>query len=173
MSSSTAGGTMKFRLIAVLALAASLLSGCGYNQTQINDEAVTASWSEVLNQYKRRADLVPNLVSVVQGYAAHEKEVLTRVTEARANVAGLKATPELVNDPEAFARFQKAQSDLGGALSRLLVVSENYPQLKADGAFRDLQAQIEGRRTNYRGTGAVTLSRSRPTTSVCGPFPTT
>lgn len=90
---------MKFRLIAVLALAASLLSGCGYNQTQINDEAVTASWSEVLNQYKRRADLVPNLVSVVQGYAAHEKEVLTRVTEARANVAGLKATPQLVNDP--------------------------------------------------------------------------
>ena len=120
---------MKIRLLAtiILALAVSLLSGCGYNQIQINDEAVNASWSEVLNQYKRRADLIPNLVSVVQGYAAHEKEVLTKVTEARANVAGLKATPELVNDPEAFAKFQKAQSDLGGALSRLLVVSENYP----------------------------------------------
>ena len=151
---------MRFRLFSILALVATLLSGCGYNQTQINDEAVAASWSEVLNQYKRRADLVPNLVSVVQGYAAHEKDVLTRVTEARANVAGLKATPELVNDPEAFARFQKAQSDLGGALSRLLVVSENYPQLKADGAFRDLQAQIEG--TENR----ITVARGRYIESV-------
>ena len=146
---------MKIRLLAVLALAVSLLSGCGYNQIQINDEAVNASWSEVLNQYKRRADLIPNLVSVVQGYAAHEKEVLTKVTEARANVAGLKATPELVNDPEAFAKFQKAQSDLGGALSRLLVVSENYPQLKADANFRDLQAQVEG--TENR----ITVARNR------------
>ncbi|HTH40401.1 MAG TPA: LemA family protein, partial [Rhodocyclaceae bacterium] len=102
-----------------------------------------------------RADLIPNLVSVVQGYAAHEKEVLTKVTEARANVAGLKATPELVNDPEAFAKFQKAQSDLGGALSRLLVVSENYPQLKADANFRDLQAQVEG--TENR----ITVARNR------------
>jgi LemA protein len=107
---------MRMRLLAVLALAATLLSGCGYNQIQINDESVGAAWSEVLNQYKRRADLIPNLVSVVQGYASHEKEVLTRVTEARANVAGLKATPELINDPAAFARFQKAQSELGGAL---------------------------------------------------------
>jgi len=126
---------MRMRLLAVLALAASLLSGCGYNQIQINDEAVTAAWSEVLNQYKRRADLIPNLVSVVQGYAGHEKDVLTRVTEARANVAGLKATPELINDPAAFAKFQRAQSELGGALARLLVVAENYPQLKADGLF--------------------------------------
>ncbi len=135
---------MRLRLLAVLAFAATLLSGCGYNQIQINDEAVNASWSEVLNQYKRRADLIPNLVSVVQGYASHEKEVLTRVTEARANVAGMKATPELINDPAAFAKFQKAQGDLGGALSRLLVVAENYPQLKADANFRDLQAQVEG-----------------------------
>ncbi|HEY3432906.1 MAG TPA: LemA family protein [Rhodocyclaceae bacterium] len=146
---------MKFRLLAVLALAATLLSGCGYNQIQINDEAVNASWSEVLNQYKRRADLIPNLVSVVQGYASHEKEVLTKVTEARASVAGIKATPELVNDPEAFAKFQKAQSELGGALSRLLVVSENYPQLKADANFRDLQAQVEG--TENR----ITVARNR------------
>ncbi len=117
---------MRFKLLALLLVAASLLSGCGYNQIQINDEAVNASWSEVLNQYKRRADLIPNLVSVVQGYAGHEKEVLTRVTEARANVAGIKATPELVNDPQAFARFQKAQCELSGA------------------NFRDLQAQVEG-----------------------------
>ena len=143
------------RLLAMLALAASLLSGCGYNQIQINDEAVNAAWSEVLNQYKRRADLIPNLVSVVQGYASHEKDVLTRVTEARANVAGLKATPELVNDPAAFAKFQKAQGDLGGALSRLLVVAENYPQLKADANFRDLQAQVEG--TENR----ITVARNR------------
>ena len=146
---------MRMRLLAVLALAVTLLSGCGYNQIQINDEAVNAAWSEVLNQYKRRADLIPNLVAVVQGYASHEKEVLTRVTEARANVAGLKATPELVNDPAAFAKFQKAQGDLGGALSRLLVVAENYPNLKADANFRDLQAQVEG--TENR----ITVARNR------------
>jgi len=151
---------MRMRLLAVLALAATLLSGCGYNQIQINDEAVNASWSEVLNQYKRRADLIPNLVSVVQGYASHEKEVLTRVTEARANVAGMKATPELINDPAAFAKFQKAQGDLGGALSRLLVVAENYPQLKADANFRDLQAQVEG--TENR----ITVARNRYIKSV-------
>jgi LemA protein len=132
------------RLFALVIVAVSLLSGCGYNQIQINDEGVTAAWSEVINQYKRRADLIPNLVSVVQGYAAHEKEVLTRVTEARASVAGMKATPELVNDEAAFAKFQKAQGELSGALSRLLVVAENYPQLKADANFRDLQAQLEG-----------------------------
>ena len=135
---------MRFKLIALLALAASLLSGCGYNQIQINDEGVNAAWSEVLNQYKRRADLIPNLVQTVQGYAAHEKEVLTRVTEARANVAGIKATPELVNDPTALAKFQKAQGDLSGALSRLLVVAENYPQLKADASFQALQVRISG-----------------------------
>jgi len=151
---------MKIRLLAVLAFAAALLSGCGYNQIQINDEAVTASWSEVLNQYKRRADLIPNLVSVVQGYASHEKEVLTKVTEARASVAGIQATPELVNDPAAFAKFQQAQSNLGGALSRLLVVAENYPQLKADASFRDLQAQVEG--TENR----ITVARNRYIKSV-------
>jgi len=151
---------MRMRLFAVLVLAASLLSGCGYNQIQINDEAVNAAWSEVLNQYKRRADLIPNLVSVVQGYASHEKDVLTRVTEARANVAGLKATPELINDPAAFAKFQKAQGELGGALSRLLVVAENYPQLKADANFRDLQAQVEG--TENR----ITVARNRYIKSV-------
>ena len=151
---------MRMRLLAVLAFAATLLSGCGYNQIQINDESVTAAWSEVLNQYKRRADLIPNLVSVVQGYASHEKDVLTRVTEARASVAGIKATPELINDPEAFAKFQKAQSELGGALSRLLVVAENYPNLKADANFRDLQAQVEG--TENR----ITVARNRYIKSV-------
>jgi LemA protein len=152
--------SMRMRLLAVLAFAATLLSGCGYNQIQINDEAVNASWSEVLNQYKRRADLIPNLVSVVQGYASHEKDVLTRVTEARANVAGMKATPELINDPAAFAKFQKAQGELGGALSRLLVVAENYPNLKADANFRDLQAQVEG--TENR----ITVARNRYIKSV-------
>lgn len=149
---------MRIPRIALLTLVVGLiglLSGCGYNQIQINDEQVNAAWSEVLNQYKRRADLIPNLVSVVQGYAGHEKEVLTRVTEARASVAGIKATPELVNDPEAFAKFQKAQGELRGALSRLLVVSENYPQLKADANFRDLQAQLEG--TENR----ITVARNR------------
>jgi LemA protein len=143
------------RLLAILAFAAALLSGCGYNQIQINDEGVNAAWSEVLNQYKRRADLIPNLVSVVQGYAAHEKEVLTKVTEARANVAGIKATPELVNDEAAFAKFQKAQGELSSALARLLVVAENYPNLKADASFRDLQAQLEG--TENR----ITVARNR------------
>ncbi len=132
-----------------------ILSGCGYNQIQVNDEQVTAAWSEVLNQYQRRADLVPNLVATVQGYAAHEKEVLTRVTEARASVAGIKATPELINDPATFAKFQQAQGELSGALSRLLVVAENYPNLKADASFRDLQAQLEG--TENR----ITVARNR------------
>ncbi|NWG32493.1 MAG: LemA family protein [Rhodocyclaceae bacterium] len=135
---------MKLRLAALLVFVASLLSGCGYNQIQRNDEAVSAAWSEVLNQYKRRADLIPNLVAIVQGYAAHEKEVLTKVTAARASVAGIKATPELIDDPAAFAKFQQAQAELGSALARLLVVAENYPQLKADANFRDLQAQVEG-----------------------------
>lgn len=146
---------MGIRLLSLLALMAALLSGCGYNQIQINDEGVNAAWSEVLNQYKRRADLIPNLVSVVQGYAAHEKEVLTKVTEARANVAGIKATPALINDPAAFARFQQAQGELSGALARLLVVAENYPNLKADASFRDLQAQLEG--TENR----ITVARNR------------
>jgi LemA protein len=120
------------------------LSGCGYNTLQSGDEQVKAAWSEVLNQYQRRADLVPNLVATVQGFANQEKEVLTRVTEARARVGSIQATPELVDNPEAFARFQQAQGELTGALSRLLVVAENYPQLKSDANFRDLQAQLEG-----------------------------
>lgn len=146
---------MRLKLFALLALLTSLLSGCGYNQIQTTDEQVNAAWSEVLNQYKRRADLIPNLVQIVQGYAAHEKEVLTRITEARAQVAGIKATPELINDPRAFAQFQAAQAQLSGALSRLLVVVENYPNLKADATFRDLQAQVEG--TENR----ITVARNR------------
>jgi LemA protein len=120
------------------------LSGCGYNAMQAQDEQIKASWAEVLNQYQRRADLVPNLVNVVKGYASHEKDVLTQVTEARARVGAIQATPELLNDEAAFAKFQQAQAGMTSALSRLLAVSENYPQLKADGAFRDLQAQLEG-----------------------------
>ena len=132
-------------LIRVLPLLLVLaLTGCGYNTLQRNDEQINAAWSEVLNQYQRRADLVPNLVNVVKGYAAHEREVLTQVTEARARVGQIQATPELVNDAQAFARFQAAQREMSSALSRLLLVAENYPQLKADANFRDLQAQLEG-----------------------------
>lgn len=120
------------------------LSGCGYNRLQAQDEAIKAAWAEVLNQYQRRADLVPNLVNVVKGYAAHEKDVLTQVTAARARVGQIQATPELINDPRAFQQFQAAQGELSSALTRLLAVAENYPQLKADGLFRDLQAQLEG-----------------------------
>jgi len=126
-------------LLAVLAL-----PGCGYNQLQQQDEAIKATWSEVLNQYQRRADLVPNLVNTVKGYAAHEQQVLQEVTAARANATSIRATPELINDPEAFQRFVQAQNQLQGALSRLLAVAENYPNLKADALFRDLQAQLEG-----------------------------
>ncbi len=131
------------------------LSGCGYNNFQSLDEESKASWSEVLNQYQRRADLVPNLVNVVKGYAEHEKDVLTQVTEARSKVGSMQVTPELLNDPEAFARFQAAQGQLTSALSRLMVVSENYPNLKADQGFRDLQAQLEG--TENR----ITVARNR------------
>jgi LemA protein len=130
---------------AALALALVMaLSGCGYNTLQTTDEQTKSAWSEVLNQYQRRADLVPNLVATVQGFANQEKEVLTRVTEARARVGSIQATPELIENPEAFSRFQQAQGELSGALSRLLVVAENYPQLKSDANFRDLQAQLEG-----------------------------
>jgi Uncharacterized conserved protein len=121
-----------------------LLSGCGYNTIQSADEQTKASWSEVLNQYQRRADLVPNLVETVKAFAKQEMDVLTRVTEARSRVGSIQATPELVNDPQAFQRFQQAQGELTSALSRLLVVAENYPQLKSDANFRDLQAQLEG-----------------------------
>ncbi|MGC5887974.1 LemA family protein [Ralstonia pseudosolanacearum] len=130
--------------VVVAVLVAIGLSGCGYNTIQAQDEQVKAGWSEVLNQYQRRADLVPNLVNTVKGYASHEKEVLTEVTEARARVGAIQASPGLLNDPQAFARFQAAQQQLSGSLSRLLAVSENYPQLKADAGFRDLQAQLEG-----------------------------
>ena len=120
------------------------LSGCGYNTFQSLDEEVKSNWSEVLNQYQRRADLVPNLVNTVKGYASHEKEVLTAVTEARAKVSSIQATPELLNDEAAFARFQQAQSQMTSALSRLLVVAESYPQLKADTSFLNLQAELSG-----------------------------
>jgi LemA protein len=133
------------RLATLLAVLATLaLGGCGYNDLQRQDEGVKASWSEVLNQYQRRADLVPNLVNTVKGYAAHEQQVLTEVTNARANVGAMRATPELVNDPVAFQKFVEAQNQLSGALSRLLLVAENYPNLKADALFRDLQSQLEG-----------------------------
>ena len=121
-----------------------LLQGCGYNELQRGDEQVKAAWSEVINQYQRRADLVPNLVATVKGFAEQEKEILTRVTEARSRVGQMQATPELVDNPEAFAKFQAAQRELGGALQRLIVIAENYPQLKSDAVFRDLQAQLEG-----------------------------
>lgn len=123
---------------------AALFSGCGYNDFQSRDEEVKKAWAEVLNQYKRRADLIPNLVSTVQGFAEQEKDVLLGVTNARSKVGSIQATPELINNPQAFAQFQKAQGELSGALSRLLVVAENYPQLKSDANFRDLQAQLEG-----------------------------
>jgi LemA protein len=132
-----------------------ILSSCGYNTLQSGDENIKASWAEVLNQYQRRADLVPNLVNVVKGYAAHEKDVLTEVTEARARVGAIQATPELVNDEEAFKKFIAAQGQMTSAISRLLLVAENYPQLKADGLFRDLQAQLEG--TENR----ITVARNR------------
>ena len=120
------------------------LSGCGYNSLQSEDEAVKAAWSEVVNQYQRRADLVPNLVKTVQGYANQEKTVLTEVTQARASVGKIQVTPDMVNDPAAMQKYNEAQGQLTNALSRLLVVSENYPNLKSDALFRDLTAQLEG-----------------------------
>ena len=135
---------MRSALIIVVIVFASMIGGCGYNTLQATDEQIKASWAEVLNQYKRRADLIPNLINTVKGFAAQEKEVLLGVTNARARVGGIQATPELVNDPEAFAKFQNAQGQLSGALSRLLAVAENYPELKSNANFRDLQAQLEG-----------------------------
>ena len=130
-------------------------TSCGYNTFQRSDETIKSSWAEVLNQYKRRADLIPNLVSTVQGFAKQEKEVLLGVTEARAKVGSIQATPELINDPQAFKAFQNAQGELSSALSRLMVISENYPQLKSDANFRDLQSQLEG--TENR----ITVARGR------------
>jgi LemA protein len=136
------------------------LSGCGYNAFQSLDEESKASWSEVLNQYQRRADLVPNLVATVKGYAEHEEKVLTEVADARSKVGSMQVTPEVLNDPEAFAKFQAAQGQLTSALSRLMAVAENYPNLKADQGFRDLQAQLEG--TENR----VTVARNRYIASI-------
>ncbi len=136
------------------------LSGCGYNDFQRLDEQTKASWSEVLNQYQRRADLVPNIVATVKGEANFEQETLTKVVEARAKATSIQATPELVNNPEAFNKFQQAQGELSGALSRLLVVSENYPNLKANQGFQDLRVQLEG--TENR----ITVARNRYIKSV-------
>ena len=139
-----------FALFAVL-----MLSGCGYNTLQSLDQQVKANWAEVVNQYQRRADLIPNLVNTVKGYAQQERDVLISVTEARAKVGTIQATPELVDNPEAFQRFQQAQGQLTSALSRLLAVAENYPQLKSDALFRDLMSQLEG--TENR----ITVARNR------------
>jgi LemA protein len=134
----------RFLTAATLLLLTLALSGCGYNTLQRADEQAKAAWSEVLNQYQRRADLVPNLVNTVKGFAAQEQKVLIDVTNARAKVGSIQATPELVNDPAAFQKFTAAQGELTSALSRLMVIAEAYPQLKSDANFRDLQAQLEG-----------------------------
>jgi LemA protein len=146
---------MRIGLLFLTFLSTLALSGCGYNTLQSTDEQIKASWAEVLNQYQRRADLVPNLVNTVKGFAAQEQAVLLGVTNARAKVGSVQVTPELINDEQAFAKFQAAQSELTSALSRLLVISENYPQLKSDANFRDLQAQLEG--TENR----ITVARNR------------
>jgi len=144
------------RLLTLLVMSSVLfLSGCGYNSLQQQDEGIKASWSEVLNQYQRRADLVPNLVNTVKGYAQQEKDVLLGVTEARAKVGSINVTPDMVNDETKLKQFSQAQGELGSALSRLMVVTENYPQLKSDTLFRDLQAQLEG--TENR----ITVARNR------------
>ena len=144
-------------LVASLALS---LGGCGYNTFQTTDEQVKASWSEVVNQYQRRADLIPNLVATVKGEAKFEQDTLTKVIEARSKATSIQATPELINDPAAFQKFQQAQGELTGALSRLMVLTENYPNLRANQAFRDLQAQLEG--TENR----ITVARNRYIKSV-------
>jgi LemA protein len=141
------------RLLAVLLVL--LVSGCGYNTLQTQDEQVEAAWSEVVNQYQRRADLIPNLVATVKGFAAQEQQVLLGVTNARAKVGSVQVTPETVNNPQALQQFAQAQGELTGALSRLLVVAENYPQLKSDKNFLELQAQLEG--TENR----ITVARNR------------
>ena len=149
------GGRWRRMTVTVAVLATALVSGCGYNDFQRLDEQVKAAWSEVLNQYQRRADLIPNIVNTVRGEANFEQETLTRVIEARAKAAGIQATPELVNDPAAFAKFQAAQGELTSALSRLMVVVEQYPNLKANQGFQDLRVQLEG--TENR----ITVARNR------------
>ena len=136
-------------------LLATLLSGCGYNTMNAGDETVKAAWSEVVNQYKRRADLIPNLVKTVEGFAKQERDVLVGVTEARAKASSVNVNPDVLNDPQAFQQFQQAQGELSGALSRLLVTVERYPELKSDANFRELQAQLEG--TENR----ITVARNR------------
>ena len=143
------------RTASVLVLIALGLTGCGYNEFQRLDEQVNASWSEVTNQYQRRADLIPNIVATVKGEANFEQETLTQVIEARSKATSIQATPELINDPAAFSKFQQAQGELSSALSRLMVVSEQYPNLKANEGFRDLRVQLEG--TENR----VTVARNR------------
>ena len=146
---------MRAMTLAFVALAGLTLSGCGYNTLQTQDEGVKAAWSEVVNQYQRRADLIPNLVATVKGFAAQEERVLVGVTEARARATSIQVTPEVLNDPEALKKFQAAQGELSSALKSLLAISENYPQLKSDQNFRDLQAQLEG--TENR----ITVARNR------------
>ena len=149
------------KLLTILTVTSALsLSGCGYNTFQTTDEQIKASWSEVVNQYQRRADLIPNLVNTVKGEAKFEQDTLTKVIEARSKATSIQATPELVNDPAAFQKFQQAQGELTGALSRLMAVSENYPNLRANQGFRDLQAQLEG--TENR----ITVARNRYIKSV-------
>ncbi|HWV63864.1 MAG TPA: LemA family protein [Oxalicibacterium sp.] len=138
-----------------MAVLATMLTACGYNDFQAKDEATKAAWGEVVNQYQRRADLIPNLVNTVKGYASHERETLESVTKARAAATSFQITPEVLNNPQAFARFQQVQGELSSALSRLMAISENYPQLKADTSFRDLQSQLEG--TENR----ITVARQR------------
>ena len=136
--------TSRLLSLSFIALLSLLLSGCGYNQFQSLDEQTKSAWSEVLNQYQRRADLVPNIVATVKGEAAFEQDTLTKVIEARAKATSIQVTPETLNDPAAFSKFQAAQGELGSALSRLMVVSERYPDLKANQGFRDLRVQLEG-----------------------------
>ena len=163
---------MRKLLWALPLLAALTLSGCGYNDFQTRDEQVKASWSEVLNQYQRRADLIPNLVATVQGFAAQEKDVLIGVTQARARATGVTVTPETLNDPAAMQKFQQAQGELSGALGRLLAVAENYPQLKSDANFRDLQAQLEGTENRITTARNRFIEASRNYNVLARQFPT-
>ncbi|CAJ0686390.1 LemA family protein [Ralstonia wenshanensis] len=157
---STRFSVLRWLALSLAVLAAPFLSACGYNDFQAKDEATKAAWAEVVNQYQRRADLIPNLVNTVKGYASHEKETLEAVTKARAAATSFQITPEVLNDPVAFQKFQQVQGELSSALSRLMAVSENYPQLKADQSFRDLQSQLEG--TENR----ITVARQRYIKSV-------
>ncbi|CAJ0715203.1 Protein LemA [Ralstonia edaphis] len=157
---STRFSVLRWLALSLAVLAAPFLSACGYNDFQAKDEATKAAWAEVVNQYQRRADLIPNLVNTVKGYASHEKETLEAVTKARAAATSFQITPEVLNDPAAFEKFQQVQGELSSALSRLMAVSENYPQLKADQSFRDLQSQLEG--TENR----ITVARQRYIKSV-------